>query len=230
MSDRRRVLLVGATGLIGTHVIRSVVGRKEWDLIALSRREGTLPDGVRMEMRVAETGQWPSLIERFKPDSVICALGTTWAKAGKDEAAFRAVDQGLVLAVANATRKADARQFVMISSIGADATAKSFYLRVKGEVEQALNQVGFDRLDIIRPGLLRGERGSDRRMMERLGIALSPLTDLVLHGGARRYRSISGNTVARAALQLTLEKAAGRFVHQHDDIMRHALQLPGQEC
>ncbi|MXP25866.1 NAD-dependent epimerase/dehydratase family protein [Altererythrobacter indicus] len=230
MSDRPRVLLVGATGLIGMHVIRSLEGRQKWDLIALSRRESSLPKGVRMEMRIAQTGQWPQLIDRIMPDSVICALGTTWAKAGKDEAAFRAVDQGLVLAVADAARKTQARQFVLISSVDADAAAKSFYLRVKGEVEQALHGKGFARLDIIRPGLLRGERGAERRLMERLGIALSPLTDMVLHGDARRYRSISGDMVARAALQLTMEKAAGRFVHQHDDIIRHARQLAQKEC
>ena len=76
-------------------------------------------------------------------------------KAGKDEAAFRAVDQDLVVACGRAAKAAGIRQMIAISSVGADMMAKNFYLKVKGETEQALGRIGLQRLDVLRPGLLR---------------------------------------------------------------------------
>ena len=73
----------------------------------------------------------------------------------------------------------------------------------------------------------RGPRANDRRPLERLAMLASPLADLLLHGDKRRYRSIDARTVAAAALQLTREKAAGRFVHENDSILRAARRLEG---
>lgn len=224
MSEPRRVLLVGATGLIGTEVMRQAIACPQLRLIALARREAPLPRGARMEMLVADPAHWEQAIATIQPDAVICALGTTFAAAGRDEAAFRAVDQDLVLAVAKAARAAGADRFVLVSSVGAAIFAKPFYLRVKGEVEQALGKLGFRRLDCLQPGLLRGARG-EVRVLERLAMLASPLTDLVLQGRWRRFRSIPAATVAKAALAAALEKRGGRFVQEHDAILHLARQL-----
>lgn len=174
-----------------------------------------------MEMLIAEPSGWGDAIAAANADVLVCALGTTWKKAGKDEAAFRAVDHDLVLACARAAKEAGIRQVIVISSVGASLAAKNFYLRVSGEVEQALGKLGLTRLDVIRPGLLRGPR-AETRPAERLGMIASPLTDLLLHGGYRKYRSIKAEVVARAIVGLTREKAAGRFVFEHDAILRAA--------
>jgi len=224
MSERRRVLLVGATGLVGTCAMQAMREHPALRLVALTRREAPIPRGARMEMMVADPAGWPEAIATIAPDAVICALGTTLRKAGSEEG-FRAVDHDLVLALAAAAREAGVSSFVLVSSVGANAAGKAFYLRVKGEVEAALTRLKFRRLDILRPGLLRGPRADDRRPLERLAMLASPLADLLLHGDRQRYRSIDARTVAAAALQLTGEKAAGRFVHEHDSIVRAARRL-----
>lgn len=226
MSDPRRVLLAGASGLVGTRVMQAVPAHPSLRLIALSRREVPIPRGSRMEMMVADPAGWTEAVAAIAPEAVICALGTTRRKAGSEEA-FRAVDQDLVLRLAAAAKDAGAGQFVLVSSVGADALSKTFYLRVKGEVEAALAKLRFRRLDILRPGLLRGPRVGDRRPLERLAQLAAPLADLALHGSRRRYRSIDARVVAAAALQLTGEKAAGRFVHDRDAILRAARRLEG---
>ena len=76
----------------------------------------------------------------------------------------------------------------------------------------------FDRLNIIRPGLLRGERTNESRIGESLAIAASPIMDLLLHGKFRRYRSILASDVADAIVALMAESAAGQFVHENDAI------------
>jgi uncharacterized protein YbjT (DUF2867 family) len=179
-----------------------------------------------MEMFVADPEHWGEVFEAARPTALICALGTTWRQAGEDEAAFRAVDHDLVLETARAAKAHGIERMVAISSAGASMSAKTFYLRVKAEMERDLLKVGIKRLDILRPGLLRGERGGDRRTGERLGIAVSPVTDLLLHGGMRRYRSISAQMVAEAALGLAMRKAAGKFFHDNDGIRRAAREFP----
>ncbi|MXO58620.1 NAD(P)H-binding protein [Altererythrobacter salegens] len=227
MSDVPRILLVGATGLVGTRVMEAAVGRSDLRLVALTRREAPMPPGARMEMMVSEPPRWDEAIALIAPEAAICALGTTWRKSGRDEAAFRQVDEELVLRVARAAVTAGVRNFVFVSSVGANPGSKALYLRVKGEVEARLRKLGFHRLDILRPGLLRGPRTSDRRIAERLGIIASPLTNLVLTGSKRQYRAIDARQVALAALQATREKARGTFLHDSDGIVRLARRLDG---
>lgn len=226
MPERRRICLVGATGLVGWQVMEQAVGRRDVHIVAVSRREVRLPRGARMEMLLADPAEWGGAIAAARAHVLVCALGTTWRKAGKAEAAFRAVDRDLVLACARAARAADIGHMIVVSSVGADAASRTFYLRVKGETEEALGKLGFRRLDVLRPGLLRGRRRNDRRLGERLAMAASPLADLLLYGRYRKYRSISAADVARAILALAREKAAGRFVHEYDG-MRHALRRGG---
>ena len=221
------MLLVGATGLVGTRVMEACVGRTDVRLIALTRREAPMPKGARMEMLVADPADWAQSVAAVAPDAVICALGTTWRKAGEDEAAFRAVDEELVLRVARAAKDNGVSNFVLISSVGADPVSRSFYLRVKAEVEAAVRKLRLHRLDILRPGLLRGPRSGDRRAGERLAILASPITDRFLGGDRRRFRSIDARRVARAALQAAKEKARGSFVHDYDAIRRLELRLDG---
>ena len=221
MSKPIRIALVGATGLIGMTLIRMAVHRPDIRIIAISRREIALPRGARMEVLIADPENWDDAIAAANADVLVCALGTTWKKAGKDEAAFRAVDQDLVVACGRAAQAAGIRQMIAISSVGADAMAKNFYLKVKGETEQLLGKIGLQRLDVIRPGLLRGPR-EELRPAERLGMIVSPLIDLVLHGEYRRYRSVHAETVVDAILGLIREKMAGRFVFEHDGILRAA--------
>ena len=183
-----------------------------------------MPRGVRMEMLVADPAGWPEAVAAIAPDAVICALGTTMRKAGSEEA-FRAVDHDLVLSLAAEARKVEVANFVLVSSAGADAHGKAFYLRVKGEIEAAVTKLRLRRLDILRPGLLRGWRGSERRPGERLAIMASPFTDLLLHGDSRRFRSIDARVVAAAAVQCAREKAQGRWQHDNDSLHRLARRL-----
>ena len=227
MSDEAlRICVVGATGLIGRTVIEECIGREDVRLSAIARREVPLPRGIRMELFVAEPDKWGEVIEAVRPTAVICAIGTTWKKAGGDESAFRAVDEELVLATARAAKQRGVERFVTISSAGADPMSKTFYLRVKGEVERELAKLRLPRLDILRPGLLLGARENDRRPGERLGIMAAPLANLFLHGKYRQYRGIRASLVAQAALALAKSAARGRFVHDNDGILRAAKRLP----
>ena len=225
MADElRRILLVGATGLVGRKVIARGRLLPGMALTALTRRELELPRGGWASEVVAPVDEWPRAIGAIAPHAVICALGTTRKKSGA--AGLQAVDRDLVLAVARAAKLAGARHFVLVSSVGASAAAGTFYLKVKGQAEDGVRGLGFARFDILRPGLLLGGRWQDSRRAERIGQALAPLTNALLHGSARRYRAIPAATVAAAALQAVRGEGEGMSILEHDGLLELAARLP----
>ena len=215
MADK--ILIVGATGLIGVLLTRKLVGQGADRQMHLLLRRPYREDVGKAKVHVQLQENWPVTIAKIRPDIAISCLGSTMKKAGS-KAEFAAVDRDLVGAVAAAAKAAGARQFIAISSTMADSSASSFYLKTKGEAEDLLRAQKFDRLDIIRPGLLRGERTNDNRMGERLAIAASPVLDLLLHGKFRRYRSILASDVAATIVALIGANASGEYVHENDGI------------
>jgi uncharacterized protein YbjT (DUF2867 family) len=211
--------MIGATGLVGAAAARTLLAQG-WQVEALLRR----PSGIvhpNWREHVVPPEQWPSIASSLEPEAAVSALGTTMRQAGS-KAAFRAVDLDTVVAFARASAAAGARRMVTVSSVGADAGSANFYLRVKGEMEAALAGMGFERLDILRPGLLRGARGGDRRLGERIGIALSPAVNLMLRGRLDRYAAIDGEIVAAAIAGALRQSEPGDFRHENRSIRRLA--------
>ncbi|WP_260582599.1 NAD-dependent dehydratase [Sphingopyxis sp. PET50] len=198
-------LLVGATGMIGQAVIAHADDRP---LTILARREmDGLPEAHAL--LVAPPERWADIVAVERPAVLVSCLGTTIRQAGS-EAAFRAVDHDLILSVAKGARLAGARQMIVVSSVGASAKSRNFYLKTKGETEDGLRALGFERLDILRPGLLMGERGGPPRRGEGIAMAAAPFTDALLHGSLRRYRSISGRNRRAGDPRADRNRAAGR--------------------
>jgi uncharacterized protein YbjT (DUF2867 family) len=212
------VLLIGATGMVG----RAVATRlPHGSCTVLARR---VPDGVAAGdpgLIVAPVADWPAAIAKAKPAVLVSALGTT-IKAAGSQAAFRAVDHDLQLAAAMAAKAAGARHMICVSSVGASAKSGNFYLRTKGEVEAALIALAFDRHDIIRPGLLIGDRQGAARPGEAIAMLAAPFTDALLHGALRKYRSTRANVVARAVAALVAQGGAGIYIHENESLNRLA--------
>ncbi|WP_062782806.1 NAD(P)H-binding protein [Novosphingobium capsulatum] len=218
MSDPIRVLLVGATGLVGQAVLDAAAGRPGVRMVALGRRAAPLPAGAQMEQLVIAPEHWGDAVAQVRPDVIVLALGTTIAAVGGDRAAFRAVDHDLTLRCATAARQAGVGHAILVSSVGADPSARAFYLATKGEVERDVAALGFARLDVLRPGLLRGARQGAVRPAERLGMAVAPLVDWALMGDLSRYRSIPAASVGQAIVNLASAQATGYFVHEFRSI------------
>lgn len=201
-----RILLAGGTGVVGTEVLQQ--SRAQGDhVIAVGRR----PTGLAHEDLLTDFDALPQLPDA---DIAICALGTTIGKAGSREA-FRAVDHGAVLAFAKAAQAAGVEHFMVVTAVGADPASSVFYSRVKGEIEQDLCALGFARLDILQPGLLRGER-VEKRPVESALKALAPIADRLMTGSWRRYRSIFPAAVAQCLLVLGSANEPGVFIHQYE--------------
>lgn len=211
----RKIVIAGGSGLVGKQAAE-MLARAGFAVHLVSRRpsHALAPD---IEEHVAPTADWPAIVARLKPDVAISGLGTTIRTAGS-RAAFRAVDHDLVLAFAQASHDAGARHFITISSVGAMPASSNFYLRTKADMEQGLRNIGFQRLDIMRPSLLTGGQRDDRRPGEALGILLSPLVDMLMFGPMRKFASTPSAKVAKAIANLAKSGDEGVFIHENESI------------
>ena len=205
------VWLAGATGLIGRELMTQLLEQQPGVQLHLLLRRAApawLPSSPRLQVHQVDFSRADlGTAELPAPGQVFIALGSTMAQAGSQQA-FRAVDFDAVLNVARAARAAGARSCAVVSALGADAGSRLFYNRVKGETEQALRALGFERLVLARPSLLSGNRaslGQPGRSGEswalRLSLLLSPLIPA-------RWRPIAAERVARA-MRLAIAQDTG---------------------
>ena len=205
----QRILLAGATGLTGEHLLDRLLNKPTVEcVLAPSRKQ--LATHPRLENPI---GPLQTLLPELSGDidTAFCCLGSTLKEAGSQDA-FRAIDHDLVVAFAKRAREMGARHLLVISSLGADPASSIFYCRVKGEMEQALRAQNWPQLTIVRPSQLLGPR-MQVRPVERLTAPLSYL----LPG---KYRGISACTLARALWRLALEEGEGTRVVESDELRR----------
>jgi uncharacterized protein YbjT (DUF2867 family) len=206
-----RVLLTGATGVVGEHVLRLALAEERFgSVVALTRRP--LPAHPKLTNPLVDFTALPADADWWSVDGVISALGTTQRIAGSP-AAFREVDYGYTLAVARLAHSRGATRFALTSSLGADAAVRSsFYLRTKGEIERDVGAIGFTSLTIVRPGLLGGAR-SERRLAEDVGKVALDLLGPILPA---RWRISRPERVAEVLVEAIAAGRAGRHVIESD--------------
>ncbi|MCQ1571396.1 hypothetical protein NFO65_11645 [Neorhizobium galegae] len=213
----RHILLAGSTGLIGRVVRLQLVERSDIDLVSLVRAGSAAlghPIDFEQLCGAPEATLMPIASEGI--DVAISCLGTTIRTAGSQTAMFR-VDHDYVLALGKGARALGARQFILVSSIGAGGAG--FYLETKGAIEQAVTDLGFERVDLIRPGFLVGHRDDTRiweAFAQRALTALSP----ILPRRFSRYGVIPARLVSDAIVKLVGRREPGRFVHENADLQR----------
>ena len=193
MHMHNKSIVLGSTGLIGKHLL-SYLGEKDLSVIAISRRPiDDIPKNV--SPMIIDFDEF--LDQGHLPDCkhIYICLGTTIKKAGSKES-FKKVDLDYCLGFAKKARESGATTISLVTSIGANADSKNFYLKTKGKLENEIKTMGFDSVNIFQPGLLLGNR-DEIRPLEFLGQYGSYLLNMALLGPAMKYRSIDAKRVAR---------------------------------
>lgn len=195
-------LLAGATGLVGREIATHWTGPGPLHLLV---RRPLQPTHPLHRVHAVDFAALPPLPQA---EWAFCCLGTT-IKAAGSQAAFRAVDHAAVLAFARAAQQAGVTRFAVVSALGASTASATFYNRVKGEMEAAVQTLGLQQLVIARPSLLAGDRaalGQAARPGERLALMLTaPLRPLI----PKAWRPIDAAVVARALLRAIRQGTPG---------------------
>jgi uncharacterized protein YbjT (DUF2867 family) len=209
----KTVLIFGATGQVGQALLQLALQHPEISrIVAPTRRP--LPSHARLDNPLVDFEALPEDAAWWKADLTVCALGTTLRQA-KSKAGFYRVDHDYILAAAQLALRAGTPTFGLISSLGANASSRSFYLKVKGETEQALGTLGFVSLIIARPSLLIGGTRVNARPMEAFWLFLGKHLVALL---PRRYRAITTHQVAKSLLEACLCAAAGLHVIKSEQL------------
>ena len=216
----RAALLAGATGLVGRALLPLLLAGKHYRSVHILLRRA-VPDikaGPELKLHLVDFAMLPAAFPTV--DDVFIALGTTIKGAGS-EAAFRQVDLAFVVTTARAARAAGATRLAVVSALGADAKSRVFYNRVKGEMEAAIAQLGYECIVIARPSLLLGDRaalGQPVRSGEVWAVRLlGPLSWMVPKG----VRPIHVRAVASALRSAILTAKPGVHVLKSGAMQAH---------
>jgi uncharacterized protein YbjT (DUF2867 family) len=215
MSDT--AVIAGASGLVGRECLRLLLNR--YPSVTSLVRKPTGMQHIRLVERRIDFDRIDT-IEIPRGAHVYSALGTTIKKAGSEEA-FRRVDFDYPKMLAARAAAAGAARFALVSSVGADKTSGTFYLRVKGELEEAIAQMPLEAALFFRPSVLIGDR-EEKRTGEAIGIVVARALSFALLGPLRKYRAIPAGTVAEAMVAAATDGLGGVHVYHYDEILRLA--------
>lgn len=210
-------LVMGATGLVGRQVTEQLLNCEFIDEVRLLVRRPIDITHPKLSVIQIDWDQLNQYGDAFiGVDSVFSCLGTTIRKAGSQQQ-FRKVDLDYVVAGAKLAKQAQVRQFLAISSVGADPKSKAFYSRVKGEMEEELCRLQFPGLHLFRPSLLLGER-DERRFLEGVGSVLMTKLDFAFRGRLAQYRAVPAWKVAKAMVNISATHTRGNHIYPNEVI------------
>ncbi|HET9487050.1 MAG TPA: NAD(P)H-binding protein [Chryseosolibacter sp.] len=205
----KTAVVAGATGLIGNLLVIKLVGSPRYESVITLTRKSLPSHHPKVRQVLTDFHDLPSALSGVRPDDVFCCLGTTMAKAGSKNK-FYEVDFEYPFALAKVTRGLGAKQYLLVSALGADRNSKIYYNRVKGEAESAIRTVGFDATHIFRPSLLLGQR-TEKRTSEDIGKFLFKVFGFAI---PEKYKAIDAAKVAEAMLATASKDQKGTFIHE----------------
>jgi uncharacterized protein YbjT (DUF2867 family) len=221
--DTKTALLVGASGLVGGHCLRYLLEESSYTRVVVLVRRPLPITHDKLVQQVIDFSELETLGECLTADDVYCCLGTTIKKAGTQDA-FRKVDYDYPIKIAVLTQHCGARQFLLISSLGADPHSRIFYNRVKGEVEAAIRKIPFTTINIFRPSLLLGDR-TEYRAGEKAGAFVMSGIKFALAGPFKKYRAVQARDVAHVMVHSAQMSLSGVNIFESHRIQEIADSL-----
>ena len=214
----RTATIIGATGLIGSHLVELMQTDSYYQNVRLLVRRPIDPDNKRAEMKIVDFSDHDSFkIGIYNSDVVFCAVGATLNKVKGSKAAYRKVDYDIPVRAAQLCKETGCENFILVSSVGANSRSKNFYLQLKGEVEDAIKNSGIQSISVFRPSILLGDR-KEKRLGESIGKAGMQLFTFAMIGKWQKYKAVHAREVAAAMLAASKKPLTGFNVYEYRDI------------
>lgn len=216
-SAQKTALIIGATGLIGQACVKQLLQSTAYSKIKVVVRRKTFHYNEKLEeIIIPDFDTLSDYGHDLAADDVFCCLGTTMKIAGSKEAFYR-VDYTYIVTIAKIAAMNNAKQFLLISSVGADPHSLFYYSKVKGETERTIKKLPFWAIRIIRPSVLKGDR-EENRLGERVAIQLGSLAHNLMGSILDKYAPIDSDKVARYMVHLAQSLDGGTHTYESDAI------------
>lgn len=212
----RTVTVIGATGLVGGHLVERLAADPAFMSIRVLVRRPVSFSSSKVDVRQVDLSDPAAYAPAIAgSDAVFCAVGTTQRKVKGDLEAYRRVDHFIPVQAAKACIETGCPQFLLVSAVGADSGSRNFYLKLKGEVEDEIRELGVPSAAVFRPSLLLGAR-SEFRLGEKLAQGIMPLISFLLPS---RYRAVRAEAVAGAVVEAAKQAKPGFHVYSYREMM-----------
>ena len=210
----KTAIIIGATGLVGSQVLNLLLEDKRYSKIKVFHRRTTGINHPKLEEHIIDFDEIEEWKELITGDELYSALGTTIKKAGSQEQQYT-IDYTYQYEVAKAAAENGVKKYSLVSSAGADYESRMFYSRLKGELDDDVKNLPFKVIAILRPSILAGDR-NERRLGESVGMFF--IKFLTKIPGLKKYRPISGETVAKGMINSLHRCPKGYHIFELDEI------------
>lgn len=211
-----KAIIAGASGLIGSNLVNILLEAPQYaEVLVIVRKELPIQHKKLVQL-VINFDELDKHAAAITGHAIFSCLGTTKAQT-PDKDQYRKIDHDYPLQLAQLAKQNGVEQFHVVTALGANKNSSAFYLKLKGDLEFALQKLGLKTLHIYQPAMLMGERERSR-LLEKIATGVFKVIDPLLVGGLKKYRSVKGSTVAHAMFKKSLESATGTFIYTSDKI------------
>lgn len=212
----KTAVILGASGLVGSNLLQYLLESDYYQkVIAFVRKDLGIYHN-KLKTHIIDFDKPETYQSLVVGDDIFCCLGTTIAKAGS-QASFRKVDYDYPVYFAHIAKDNKFKQYLLVSSVGASTKSPVFYLKTKGEAEEAISKIEFESISIFRPASLVGNR-KEFRLNEKVMLPILKICSFLLIGKFRKYRPIKATKVAQAMLKAAKKQTKGTHIIESDNI------------
>lgn len=210
----KTAIVIGATGLVGSHILKQLLEDDRYETVKVFHRRSTGVEHSKLEEHVVDFNNMEEWKNQLTGDELYSALGTTIKKAGSQEKQYT-IDFTYQYETAKAAAENGVDKLSLVSSAGANAQSRAFYTKLKGELDEAVKELPFEVITILRPSFLDGDR-SENRFGEAIGIFMGKLFTKI--PGLKKYRPIFAGKVAEGMINSLHKCPKGYHTFELDEI------------
>ncbi len=212
----KTALVIGSTGLIGSELLKILLESPEYTQVMTFVKRDLGIRHPKLIQHLIDFDQPESYKNLVVGDDFFCTIGTTIKNAGS-QSAFRKVDYEYPRQFASFARQNKVKQFLIISSLNANAKSSNFYLKTKGDIQDFLKNCEFESVAVLQPSLLLGNR-AEFRFGEKVGAFFMQTFSFLFQGNLKKYNAIEGKTVAKAMFKIAQRNDTGFKMYESDAI------------
>ena len=212
-----KITLFGATGLIGNEILKLLENESDFEKINVVSRRPVELKSKKSNLNIIDFKDFNSYLNVIDgSDVVLAAIGTTQSKVGFNKKKYREIDFDIISNAVKACKEKNVKHFSFVSSAGADINNKSFYLKLKGEIEKEVESKQLNSSTVYRPSLLLGNR-KENRFGEKVAQILIPLISFLFPDN---YKPIKAIDVAKAMVTESKKIEPGFKIYHYGDILK----------